>query len=301
MSTNSSNKPVTILLVLSVVLNAVLFYFLYTKLSQNKELGAKVATLEERVDSLTLLKSALTTQVEETSLELDEFKGLSAELDSLLTVAKGDIAKKEARIASLKKDAAKAKELAVEVAELKQLKERYLEQIDSLIASNNLLQEEIVTYQATVQSQTSTIEQQQRTIEKGSILGADNVTATPQKQKGNGKYVNTAIASKTSRVDVCFDLLENKISTPGQKTVYLQIISPEGVAVGTDATGAGTFTIKDDNSEGRYTTAAQIDYQNQRKNYCVGWSYDLPLSKGSYTVKVYTDGFFSGVGAFILK
>ncbi|GIV32915.1 MAG: hypothetical protein KatS3mg031_0450 [Chitinophagales bacterium] len=301
MAATNSNRPITILLLISVVLNVIVLYFLYIKLTENNELDKKVAALQEKVDSLSMLRTELVAKVEETTSELDEFKGLSAELDSLLAEAKKDIARKEARIAQLKKDASKAKELAAEVAELKRLKERYLEQIDSLISANNLLKEEIVAYQTTLQDQTATIEQQKKTIEKGSILTADNVTASPQKRKASGKFVNTAIASKTNRVEICFDLLENKIAASGTKTIYLQILSPDGVVLGTDASGAGTFTIKDDNTQARYTATTQIDYQNQRKNYCVTWSYDIPLTKGSYTVKVFVDGFFSGVGAFILK
>src|SRR5690606_4675752 len=134
-----------------------------------------------------------------------------------------DIKKKEARIAELKKDSNKKKELEAELAALSQLKESYLERIDSLITVNNLLKQEVVTYQQTVTQQTEQLTAAQRTIERGSILTSDNIVAIPQKQKGNGKYVPTAIASKTARVEICFDLPENKISQAGAKTVYLQV------------------------------------------------------------------------------
>ncbi|HXH18182.1 MAG TPA: hypothetical protein VNJ07_03775 [Chitinophagales bacterium] len=300
-SQTSSKTPLIILLILSVVLNSIQFFSSHKKSGEIKKLSIQVDSLTQATASLSTKVTETSTKLEETSTELDEFKGLSHELDSLLDVAKKDIKQKEARIRELKKDASKAKELEAEVAALRQLKERYMEQIDSLITANNLLKEEVATAQVNIQQLTEIAQQQQKTIEKGSILGADNVTAVPYKQKSSGKFATTAIASKTKRIEVCFDLLENKIAQPGEKTVYLQVISPEGVTLGTDATGAGEFTAKDDNSQNRYTTMAKIDYQNQRKNYCVGWNYDLPLAKGSYSVKVYTDGYFSGVGAFILK
>jgi len=297
----SSKIPLIVLLLLSVILNVIQFISSNKKTGQIKSLTHQVDSLTQASANLSLQVTATATKLDETTSELDEFKGLSHELDSLLEVAKADIKKKEARIRELKKDATKAKELEKEVAELRTLKERYLERIDSLVTANNLLQQEVATAQANVEQLTAIAQQQQQKIEKGSVLTAENVVAVPQKQKGSGKYASTSIASKTKRVEVCFDLLENKISQPGEKTVYLQVLSPEGVILGTDASGAGAFTVKDDNSQSRYTLTARIDYQNTRKNYCVGWSYDLPLTKGNYSVKVFTDGYFSGVGAFVLK
>ena len=302
MAENTSSKaPITILLVLSVLANIILGYFLFSKSGENRDLGMKVSTLEARVDSLTTIGTTLTTRVEETSLELDEFRGLSTELDSLLTVAKKDIADKEANIRTLRKDASRKKELEKELAELKQMRDRYIERIDSLIQTNNLLQEEIITYQANIQEMTAVRQNLEKTVERGSILATENVTATPYKQKGSGKMVTTAIATKAKMVEVCFDVMENKIATPGEKIVYLQIMSPQGVTLGTDASGAGTFTVRDDSSTIRYTTAAKINYENKRKNYCVKWKNELPLPRGNYNVKVYADGFFSGAGGFILK
>ncbi len=298
---SSSKTPLIVLLLLSVVLNVIQFISSNKKSGEIKKLSSQVDSLTTATASLSSKVTETSTKLEETSVELDEFKGLSHELDSLLDIAKKDIKKKEGRIKELKKDASKAKELEAEVASLKQLKDNYMEQIDSLITANNLLKEEVAIAQVNIQQITEVAQQQQKTIERGSTLTADNVTSVPYKQKGSGKFVSTAIASKTKRVEVCFDLLENKISKTGDKTIYLQIISPEGVTLGTDASGAGTFTVMDDNSQNRYTTMAKVDYQNQRKNYCVAWSYDLPMTKGSYSVKVFTDGFFSGVGAFILK
>ncbi len=299
---NSSSKtPLIIILLLSLGLNGYLFY------SGNKKSDA-ITNLTSRVYSLSTATANLSVKAEETSaklgeteVNLEEFRGKNAELDSLLTVANKEISAKKARISELKKDASKKKELEAELASLKVLQENYLERIDSLITVNNLLKQEVVTYQATVQQQSDQLASQQSTIDRGSIISSDNILAVPLKQKGSGKFVPTAIASKTKRVEVCFDLLENKISKPGTKIIYLQVISPEGVVLGTDASGAGNFTVKDDNSQARYTSTTTIEYQNKRKNYCVGWSYDLPLVKGNYSVKVYTESAFSGVGAFILK
>lgn len=290
--------PLIVLLILSVVLNGVQFFSSNKKSGEITKLSSEVDSLRQAIAGLSEKVTETETKLEETTSELDEFKGLSHELDSLLDIAKADIKKKEARIKSLKKD---TEEYKKEIAELRALKERYMEQIDSLITVNNLLKEEVAVANANIQQLTAIAQDQQKTIEKGSIISASNVVATPQKQKGSGKYVSTSIATKTKRVDVCFDLMENKISQPGEKTVYLQVYSPEGVVLGTDASGAGTFTVKEDNSQSRYTITGKIDYQNKSKNYCIGWSYDLPLSKGNYSVKVYTDGYFSGMGAFVLK
>lgn len=298
---SSSKLPLIILLVLSVVLNGIQFFTSNKKSGEITKLTAQVDSLTQATAELSVRVTETGTKLEETTSELDEFKGLSNELDSLLDIAKKDIKVKEDRIRVLKKDASKAKELEKELAELKALKENYLEQIDSLVTVNNLLKEAVATAQANVEQLTAVAMEQQKTIEKGSVISAENVTTTPQKMKGSNKYVSTSIATKTKRVEVCFDLLENKIAQVGEKTAYLQVFSPEGVVLGTDASGAGTFTVRDDNSQSRYSFMTKLDYKNERKNYCLGWSYDLPLGKGNYSVKVYVDGYFSGVGAFVLK
>lgn len=295
---SSSKLPLIILLVLSVVLNGIQFFTSNKKSGEITRLSAQVDSLTQATAELSVKVTETGTKLEETASELDEFKGLSNELDSLLDIAKKDIKAKESRIKVLKKD---SEEYKKELAELKSLKENYLEQIDSLVTANNLLKEAVATAQANVEQLTAVAMEQQKTIEKGSVINAENVTTTPQKQKGNNKYVSTSIAAKTKRVEVCFDLLQNKIAQTGDKTVYLQVFSPEGVVLGTDASGAGTFTVRDDNSQSRYSFMSKLDYKNERKNYCLGWSYDLPLGKGNYSVKVYVDGFFSGVGAFVLK
>ena len=95
--------------------------------------------------------------------------------------------------------------------------------------------------------------------------------------------------------------MENKIAPSGEKEIFVRVIAPGGVTMGTEASGGGTFEVQGDTVRNRYTTKGMASYSNQRKNYCIDWSQDQEFSEGNYQVEVYTDGYFSGVGAFILK
>jgi hypothetical protein len=219
-------------------------------------------------------------------------------LDSIIVERDKEIKRRKATIRSLEKDASKVKELQAELQALRALQETYDDRIDSFMTANRMLQEEIVVYKAKVDSQSQTITQQQQKISKGSIISSDKIVVTPQRKKSNGKLVPTSIAAKTSNVKICFNLQENKIADPGPKTVHLQVMKQGGEVLGTDAS---TFEVKDDSNPARYSTATTIEYQNRPETYCTDWKYDLVLTKGEYTVKAFTDGYFSGAGVFILK
>lgn len=287
-----------ILLLLSIGLNAYLFYSLNQKNNTIEKLNQDVDDLIQRVKTLEAVEESLNTQMDQTMADLDEFKGLSADLDSLLADAKKDISAKQSRIRQLQKDVKTQKnltsELQKEIAELSKLKESYMDQIDSLIQTNNLLQAQVTEFTGKVKSL-------EKTVESGSIINSDDIKATTYKQRIGGKYVTTALAKKTEKLEVCFDLVANKIAEPGEKNIYVRVISPEGVTLGSDTGGGGTFEAKSDSTEYRYTLMGTVDYENTGKNYCVDWVQENAFQSGNYQVEIYTDGYFSGVGAFILK
>lgn len=289
------NPLLIILLILSLILNGYLYYCLTQKSNDHAVLTQEIEALTSRVETMEALEESLNRQMDETLESLNDFQGLSSELDSLLEDAKKEIAVKQSRVWKLQKDAKKDKtlneQLKKELAELLSLKENYLEQIDSLIQTNNLLQTQVFEYRDSVQ-------RLEMKIQKGSVLSSDNITTIAYKQKKSGKFSTTVIASKTKRIEICFDIAENKITKSGDKEVFLRVIGPDGVTLGVNS---GSFKVKDDNTENRYTSKALINYENQKKNYCVDYIQDHPFQNGNYQVEVYTDGFFSGVGAFILK
>ena len=193
------NPLLIILLILSLILNGYLYYCLTQKSNDHAVLTQEIEALTSRVETMEALEESLNRQMDETLESLNDFQGLSSELDSLLEDAKKEIAVKQSRVWKLQKDAKKDKtlneQLKKELAELLSLKENYLEQIDSLIQTNNLLQTQVFEYRDSVQ-------RLEMKIQKGSVLSSDNITTIAYKQKKSGQFSTTVIASKTKRSEI---------------------------------------------------------------------------------------------------
>jgi hypothetical protein len=77
-------------------------------------------------------------------------------------------------------------------------------------------------------------------------------------------------------IKVCFTLLENKISEPGNKVLNLRITDLEG-------------TVLLSNDDGPYSATRNIDYSHVRLDACVFYSVDIEtnsLISGEYTVEI---------------
>jgi len=107
------------------------------------------------------------------------------------------------------------------------------------------------------------------------------------KVNGKGKYQETSSAKKTDLIKVRFKLLHNNMVSSGKKDAHIILQTPEGKV--TEA--KGIFTIKDTNTDKKYTDHTVIDYNNndisvtmfiQRK----GKNYE----KGIYPVKIFLEG-----------
>src|SRR5688500_3282930 len=119
-----------VLLVISVLAN----FYLWNR---NKE---TVVVYDTKIDSLITVRVEIEKELASTSYELNSFKGLAANLDSLVNEANAKIKDQEEKIKKLlKKESNQTtlnNKLQIELEELRKLKEAYLEQIDVLITEN---------------------------------------------------------------------------------------------------------------------------------------------------------------------
>src|SRR5207253_2262022 len=122
------------------------------------------------------------------------------------------------------------------------------------------------------------------------------------KRRGSGKFVETALAKRTHKLEVCFDILDNKITKPGEKTVYLKITEPGGKPIGNKSTGSNSFTTSS-GEEVLYATSATIDYEGTKINQCLNYEEqeDKKFAPGTYLIEIYIDGNLSGAGSYVLK
>src|SRR5687767_4363372 len=94
-----------IIMALSLGVNVILLILYFSQAAAVNRIRADREEARDSIQSLLTAQTDMSEQIEITTTDLDKYRGLSEELDSLLNVANADIAAKEARIKVLAKDA----------------------------------------------------------------------------------------------------------------------------------------------------------------------------------------------------
>ncbi len=282
-----------VLLILSAVLN----------IYQWRTHETAVNTFESRVDTLVVEKVNVEKELTDTKTELEKYRGISANLDSLLNEAQAKIddqAKKIRSIGSSEKNLKSLNEkMKLQLADLQMLRDEYLGRIDSLLMANKQLVNDKEQLTTTNQSLTKNLE---TTVATASVLKSEYFKVSMFKRKGNGKYTETALAKRMHKLTICFDVLDNKIAKVGEKTVYLKITEPGGKPIGNKSTGSASFKTAS-GEEIMYAATTTINYTGVKQNLCMNYEEqaDKMFPAGTYMIEVYIDGNLSGAGSTTLR
>jgi hypothetical protein len=282
-----------VLLALSLVLNIIQWF----------NHNTSVEKYEQRVDTLVVERVNVEKELSDTRAELEKYRGISANLDSLLNEAQAKIdeqVKKLKDVSSRERNVvALNKKLKEQLADLQVLRDEYLGRIDSLLMANKQLvaeKEELTTRVNTVSKNLET------TVATASVLKAEYFKIQSFKRRGSGKFVETALAKRTHKIDVCFDILDNKFSKPGEKTVYLVINEPGGKPMGNRSTGSSTFKTSS-GEELMYTATTTVNYTGAKQNICLNYEEqeDKKFPPGEYLIEAYVDGLKVGSTNYTLR
>lgn len=282
-----------ILFLLSAVLNIYLWWNHTTTIN----------SYEQKVDTLVVERVNVEKELSDTKAELEKYRGISANLDSLLNEANrqlDDQAKKIKNITRSERNAVELnKKLQEQLANLQQLRDEYLGRIDSLLMANQQLQTEKEQLTSNVETLSKNLE---TTVATASVLKSEYIKVKSYKRKSSGKYVETALAKRTHKLEVCFDVLDNKISKTGDKTVYLKITEPGGKPVGNRSTGSNSFKTAS-GEEVMYAATTTFNYTGTKQNVCLNYEeqQDKMFPAGTYLIEVYIDGNLSGAGSYTLR
>ncbi len=242
--------------------------------------------------------------VEKSTLQSD-LKSLQVEYDNLKTsdvALQKEIDEKKAYIEQLIKQAEKHKGDAYIISKLKKETETlrlimigYVHTIDSLGQLNQTLRvekaeviKELDNEKGKITNLNKEKDELKATIEKGSILTCFNVKAVAVKLKSGGKKESvTDKAKRADKIKVSFTLSENKIAKPGEKTVYVRIITPDGKEMAKNYDENYKFTF--DKSSGYFAGKTALNYANVEISgvlYAEGMD---PLVSGNYIIEVVCD------------
>ncbi|MBP9187562.1 MAG: hypothetical protein KBE91_08560 [Bacteroidia bacterium] len=292
------NKSTLYILLALLLLSLIGNFFQY---SNNK---TEVTTLDSKIDTLVTVQIQLEKELVSTGAELESYRGIAANLDSLLDDANTKVAAQEEKIkrllASEKNGDRLNKKLKAELAELRKLKEQYLEKIDQLITENEQLKKENLEKAAAITKLNEEKAGLQNKVATASQLTAEYVKINSFKKKSSGKFVETSMAKRTNKIEVNLTVMDNKVAESGDKMVYVVVKEPTGkVLAGASMT---KFTIAETSEEVSATASYKMAYNGQKQDIKVSFETDeRNLNAGNYTVEIYIEGSLVSTSTYILR
>ncbi len=188
---------------------------------------------------------------------------------------------------------------------LRNIMKGYVQQIDSLNTLNVELSSNLET-KTTQLNQTieernqfkSDADASAAQVKKGSKLQAFSINSVGLRLKINNTTEETTKAKNCVQIKSSFTISENPLTPAGKKTVYMQIINPEGKTLQSKS----SYVVSTDNGNIAYSDKKDIDYNNQSIDLAI--FYDLggeEAVNGNYKVKIFCDGQLIGSDSFTLK
>lgn len=292
-----SNTALLALVVLLLISNVALLY-LYTQEKDEKQVA------QAQVTNVTSQKDDVTAMLEDMLAQYDTLNTENEQLTTEMEAQKQQIEDLMDKVKRGNYDLTKAKK---EAETLRKIMKGYVATIDSLRQVNvELLAEKTATEQrlGEVSAQKSALEsrsaEQDAAIARGSVLHTTAITANAVFLRNSGKQVDTEKAGKAEMVKCCFSLGENRMTSSGNKMLYMRIISPDGsVLPASDPDNRFKFEGK----EGYYSVKREMNYQNQPVDVCMFWSKaeGSSLATGQYIVEIYEAGSLVSKTNFDLK
>lgn len=255
-------------------------------------------------------KTTVENQYNAALARLDEMKGQSIQMDSLLNDRNAEVEELKRKIKKIldNKNASESelKKANSMIAQLNSKMAEFQNTITALKQENITLTEEkkqLTTAQENLKEEKRKVEKTlETTIETASILHASDFKMEAINKKknllGKDKEVETGKAKKADFIKFSFDLDENRVSESGEKVIYICVYKPNGSIAGNNS----KFKLSTGAEKG-YTTSKTISYKQGEKvnDIATQWIPSEDFEKGNYKVEVYHMGYNIGSENVTLK
>lgn len=242
--------------------------------------------------------SRLVSQVYEYKADLNKYKGISKKIDDVIKDASVRIEEKEKQINKLiREKKLREKENQKLTYELDSLREQYIEVIDSLLVERE--RKKVINNK--IENLEQIIAQLNKKIGVASYLVGYNINVIPKKVSRSGAKRATAIARKIDELEVCLDILENKLAGSGEKELYFLLTAPDGEILVDGGGDPKTFYYSDLKKEGKCSKIGVVDYNKETLNYCITIKPGINLRPGLYVLEIYTSENQLGTTTFTLN
>ena len=194
---------------------------------------------------------------------------------------------------------AKIKQYEREVGTLRTAMKDYIRQIDSLNTLNQKLISENVSYRKEISSANLRAEMAEEKaaeldnkVKVGSVLRARDISLSAL----NDRSKPVSRIKNASRLRVDFVLSANELAMPGNKAIYLRIISPDGYVLTTEAMPSFEF----EGERLTYSAMREVDYQNQDLEVGIYFT-SSGFAAGTYRMELYTEGRLIGQAQVVMR
>lgn len=234
---------------------------------------------------------------------MDDYDNLKISNDTITANLNFERSRADSLMDRMKKERSwnlsKIREYQTQVKMLRSIAAGYVRQIDSLNSLNKKLISENITFRkeiSTAKMRADMAEEKaselNNKVRAGSVIKARDIRLTPLNERS--KEVTRVKNAARLRTD--FVMTANELSTPGNRTVYVRIMSPDGYVLTTES--QPTFAYEGERLT--YTASRDVDYQNQ--DLGVGIYYNSSgFTAGTYKVQVYCDGYLLGSSEIVLR
>ena len=276
-----------------LIVTVVLIGFLVTRNSQMKEMQ----------EQFVIDKQELEDEYEAISLQYQGFK-FSVQNDSLLYRLQNEQAKvlrlqEELRMTKAT-DRAEIKRLTDELSTLRRILRSYIQQIDSLNTLNNELraENEQITdrYNRTSRTLQQVSQEKEQLSEKVSLaaqLVATNINAKAVNDRGREQ----SRLSRSTQFVVNFTIARNITTEPGERTVYVRILTPDGTVLSKSPNDKFPY----ENSEILYSMKRIVEYGGEEIPVTMYWDIEEFLMPGTFKADIFADGHHIGSHSFLME
>lgn len=241
------------------------------------------------INELTVEKEQLTSAMYELR---DDYQSLNTNNDSLNAELAREREKVEQLIERVQKTEAtnriKIRDYEKELGTLRSIMRSYIMQIDSLNTLNITLRKDVAMARDEVKQTLAKYDDLQTTadeyakkVEIGSVLKGRGFVMTAI----NSSDKDTDRSSRTAKLKICLNLVENSIAVKGPRRIYIRVKGPDGILMTNSQqqvfTSAGEQMI--------YTAVREVDYQGSELEVCIFFASSHSYVKGVYNVDIYTE------------
>jgi len=295
MTENKSNPGVLYgILGLLVVILAVAVYML---LDTRKNLNVVSADLAEKTEFFRVEKDSLEGELRNIYFRYDTLETNNVELQADMQMQKEKI---EKLIAIQKDDAYKIRMYRKEMETLRSVLRSYIVQIDSL----NLQNQELLAQNKQLKNTSRRLSSEKEQLEKDKTQLEEIKNLATSLQVSDIRLVllskrdkETSRIRTATKVRVDFTIRANKVATAGEKTIYMRIIRPDKVVLGSpelEMIALGEEQIP-------ASASRIITYENTDLPVSIFWTNDGEIVPGEHIVELYSEGELIGNASFILK